>query len=59
MRPAIVSGIVTGYVQSAIGQCSPLSFVSVPEVFAKVNLAQSPRFWSGEYFNGGVAFVGS
>ena len=59
MRPAIVSGIVTGYVPVSYWPMSPLSFVSVPEVFAKVNLAQSPRFWSGEYFSGGVAFVGS
>ena len=44
MRPAIVSGIVTGYVTVSYWPIFPLSFETVPEVFAKVNLAQSPRF---------------
>ena len=32
----------------AIGQCFSLSLVTAPEVFAKVNVAQSPCFQSGE-----------
>lgn len=44
MRAAIVSGIVTGYVPVSYWLIFPLSFVTVPEVFAIVNLAQSSRF---------------
>ena len=44
MRPAIVSGIATGYMPVSYWLIFPLSFVTVPEVFAKVNSAQSPRF---------------
>lgn len=44
MRSAIVSGIVT--------KNAPVSywpFFLVPEVFAKVNSSQFPRFYSGAY----------
>ena len=39
MRPAIVSGIVTG---NTGNQFFSLSLVTVPEVFAKVNSTQVP-----------------
>jgi len=42
MRPASVSGIVTGGDASAIGQFLPLSLVTVPEDFSKVHSAQFP-----------------
>ena len=42
MRRAIVSGIVSGTRRSAIGQFFNLSLVTVPEIFAIVNSAQSP-----------------
>ena len=38
MCPAIVSGMVTGMGRSAIGQFFSMSRVTVPEVFAKVDL---------------------
>lgn len=42
MRRAIVFGIVSGTRRSAIGQFFNLSLVTVPEIFAIVNSAQSP-----------------
>ena len=43
MRPANVSGIVTGArAGQLLAKCFPLSPVTIPEVFAKVNLAQLP-----------------
>ena len=45
MCPAIVSGIVTGDVPVSYWPILSLSLVTVPEVFTKVNSAQSPLFW--------------
>ena len=48
MRPAIVSGIVTGYATVSYWSIFPVPGES-PEVFAKVNQAQVlSRFKSGE-----------
>lgn len=49
MRPAIVSGIVTGGHAGQLLANFYLSLTTIPEVFAKVNSAQSPcRFLRGE-----------
>ena len=42
MRPAIVSGIVTGDAPVSYWPIFPLSLVTVPEVFAKINSDQFP-----------------
>ena len=42
--PAIVSGIVTGDAAISYWPIFPLSLETVPQVFAKVNLAQFPLF---------------
>ena len=48
VRPAIVSGMLLVTRRSTIGAFFYLSPVTVPEVFARVNLAQSfSRFQSG------------
>ena len=46
MRSAIVSGIVTGDAPVSFWPYFPLSVVTVPEVFAKVNSSQFTRFYS-------------
>ena len=49
MRPAIVSGIVPDNALVSYWSIFSLSLVTVPEVFVKVNSAQSPScFLSGE-----------
>ena len=49
MRPAIVSGIVTGNVSVSYWPIFSPSVATVPEVFVNVNSAQShSRFLSGE-----------
>ena len=42
MRPAIVSGIVTGDAPASYWTTFSLFLVTVPEVLAKVNLAKFP-----------------
>ena len=50
MGSAIDSGIVTRDVLDSYWPIFSLSFVTVPEVFAKVNSVQFPwRFLNGEY----------
>ena len=51
MRPAVVSGIVTGDVPVSYWPIFfGLSPVTVPEIFAEVNSVQTPsRFHSGEW----------
>ena len=49
MHPAIVSGIVTGDAPVSYWLIVSLSFITVPEVFVKVNLTHFPiRFLSGD-----------
>ena len=50
MRPASVSGIVTGSTPVSYWPIFSLPLVTVPDVFAKVNSTQSPYlFYSGAY----------
>ena len=42
MCPAIVPGIITGETLISYWPIFPVFIVTVPEVFAKVNLPQSP-----------------
>ena len=44
MRPTIISGIVTGDAPVSYWPIFPMPLVAVPEVFAEVYSAQSPRF---------------